>query len=95
MARSRARARAQAARGRAQALLDGKNGLAPSPRSAASLVGWQGPRAPSNTCFAWFVWDEQSEQKRIIDWFDWKPITSKRGKEDLFGGPDKKQRAVA
>lgn len=34
--------------------------------------GWQGPRAPSNTCFAWFVWDERSDRKRIIDWFDWK-----------------------
>jgi len=34
--------------------------------------GWQGPRAPSNTCFAWFVWDERCNQKRIIDWFDWR-----------------------
>ena len=57
--------------------------------------GWQGPRASSNTCFAWFVWDERSEQKRIIDWFDWKLITSKRGKEDLFGRRDEKLRAVA
>jgi hypothetical protein len=37
---------------------------------------WTGSTAPSNTCFAWFVWDERSEQKRIIDWFDWKLITS-------------------
>jgi hypothetical protein len=57
--------------------------------------GWQGPRASSNTCFAWFVWDERSEQKRIIDWFDWKLITSKSGKEDLFGRRDEKLRAVA
>jgi hypothetical protein len=57
--------------------------------------GWQGPRAPSNTCFAWFVWDKRSEQKRIIDWFDWKVITSKRGTEDLFRIPEKKLRAVA
>jgi hypothetical protein len=34
--------------------------------------GWQGPRAPSNTCFAWFVWDDSARQKRVIDWFDWK-----------------------
>lgn len=39
--------------------------------------GWQGPRAPSNTCFAWFVWDAHSEKKRVVDWFDWKQITCK------------------
>jgi hypothetical protein len=32
--------------------------------------GWQGPRAPSNTCFGWFVWDARSSQKRLVDWFD-------------------------
>jgi hypothetical protein len=41
--------------------------------------GWQGPRAPSNTCFAWFVWDSRSEQKRVIDWFDWKTIHAREG----------------
>lgn len=35
-------------------------------------LGWSGPRAPSNTCFAWFVWDKAAAQKRIVDWFDWK-----------------------
>jgi len=34
--------------------------------------GWQGPRAPSNTCHAWFVWEERSTQKSVIHWFDWK-----------------------
>lgn len=34
--------------------------------------GWAGPRAPSNTCFAWFVWDSRARQKRVLDWFDWK-----------------------
>ena len=34
--------------------------------------GWTGPRAPSNTCFAWFIWDNKASQKRIVDWFDWK-----------------------
>jgi hypothetical protein len=38
--------------------------------------GWQGPRAPSNTCFAWFIWDKRSDQKRIVDWFDWKVLAS-------------------
>ena len=37
--------------------------------------GWQGPQAPSNTCHAWFIWDERSRQKRMVDWFDWKYIT--------------------
>ena len=22
-------------------------------------AGWQGPRAPSTLCFAWFVWDAE------------------------------------
>ena len=39
--------------------------------------GWNGPRAPSNTCFAWFIWDERSEQKRIVDWFDWRQFPTK------------------
>jgi hypothetical protein len=56
--------------------------------------GWQGPRAPSNTCFAWFIWDERSEQKCVVDWFDWKTINQKTIK-DLFGIPDDKLRAVA
>ncbi len=47
--------------------------------------GWQGPRAPSNTCFAWFVWDERSDQKRVVDWFDWKAIASKKGRVTPFG----------
>ena len=34
--------------------------------------GWQGRRAPSNTCYAWFVWDQRCQQKSIIEWFDWK-----------------------
>jgi len=34
--------------------------------------GWTGPRASSNTCFAWFIWDANAQQKRIVDWFDWK-----------------------
>jgi hypothetical protein len=57
--------------------------------------GWQGRRAPSNTCFAWFVWDERSIQKRVIDWFDWKAITSKADREDLFAFAEKRLRAVA
>lgn len=56
--------------------------------------GWQGPRAPSNTCFAWFVWDARSERKRIVDWFDWKQFKPKKGAEDLFAGLEPKQRAA-
>jgi hypothetical protein len=36
--------------------------------------GWQGPRAPSNTCFAWFIWDSQAEQTQVLDWFDWRAV---------------------
>jgi hypothetical protein len=38
---------------------------------------WQGKRSSSNTCYAWFVWDARSPQKRLVDWFDW---------QDLAGG---------
>jgi hypothetical protein len=44
--------------------------------------GWQGPRAPSNTCFGWFVWDARSSQKRLVDWFDWQELASVD--DDLF-----------
>jgi hypothetical protein len=56
--------------------------------------GWQGPRAPSNTCFAWFIWDERSDQKRIVDWFDWKVTGQKAENGDLFESA-RKLRAVA
>jgi hypothetical protein len=36
--------------------------------------GWAGPTAPSNTCFAWFVWDKSAEAKGVIDWFDWRAL---------------------
>ena len=49
----------------------------------------------SNTCYAWFVWDEKSEQKRIIDWFDWKEITEKLGGSGLIGPKSGSLRAVA
>ena len=44
--------------------------------------GWQGRRAPSNTCHAWFVWDEQSKQKSAMHWFDWKdyPVPNPAGR---------------
>lgn len=34
--------------------------------------GWTGPKAPSNTCFAWFIWDRKAQGKTLVDWFDWK-----------------------
>ena len=34
--------------------------------------GWTGPRAPSNTCFAWFIWDSRSTEKCRFSWFDWR-----------------------
>jgi len=36
--------------------------------------GWSGPTAPSNTCFAWFVWDASAKQRREINWFDWQNL---------------------
>ena len=57
--------------------------------------GWQGPRAPSNTCFAWFVWDRNAEQKRVIDWFDWKHGPARRGFGDMFEDAQERLRAVA
>jgi hypothetical protein len=33
---------------------------------------WTGPRAGSNTCHAWFIWDRASPDRRILNWFDWR-----------------------
>jgi len=41
--------------------------------------GWQGAKAPNNTCFAWFVWDGRVEQKCVVDWFDWRISSQKYG----------------
>jgi len=43
--------------------------------------GWTGPTAPSNTCFAWFVWDAGTSQGGPrLDWFDWQtpPVADRR-----------------
>lgn len=37
---------------------------------------WEGPRSTSNTAFAWFVWDANAEHKCIVNWFDWKKLSS-------------------
>jgi len=35
--------------------------------------GWTGPTSTSNTCFAWFVWDNTTERDQCsVDWFDFK-----------------------
>jgi tRNA G10 N-methylase Trm11 len=36
--------------------------------------GWSGPTAPSNTCFAWFIWEAGAGRKRELDWFDWQNL---------------------
>lgn len=56
--------------------------------------GWQGPRAPSNTCFAWFVWDRRSRQKRVVDWFDWKEVAGNLVAPALPPSPRQKRRAA-
>jgi hypothetical protein len=42
------------------------------------LLGWAGPKAPSNHCFAWFVWDSSplKMQVRHFDWRDSSPVSS-------------------
>ena len=46
--------------------------------------GWTGPKAGSNTAYAWFVWDRNANQKNIngrFNWkkldFDWREVVSK------------------
>lgn len=36
--------------------------------------GYDGPKATSNTCFAWFVWDDSVPlaERGKLGWFDWK-----------------------
>jgi hypothetical protein len=50
--------------------------------------GWQGPRAPSNTCFAWFVWDARTALKQRVDWFDWRDHSQGGATADLFAAVD-------
>jgi hypothetical protein len=57
--------------------------------------GWKGPQAPSNTCFAWFVWDERAGEKRIIDWFDWNELAPNSDVKDLSGASRIELPAVA
>lgn len=33
--------------------------------------GWEGPKAPSNVCFAWFIFERGAERSETR-WFDWK-----------------------
>lgn len=33
--------------------------------------GWEGPKAPSNMCFAWFIFERDAKQT-TVNWFDWK-----------------------
>jgi hypothetical protein len=47
--------------------------------------GWQGPTAPSNTCYAWFVWHQAAPQKQIVSWFDWHEHRGRGHTADLFG----------
>lgn len=35
-------------------------------------LGWDGPRASSNTCHAWFIWDIRWQQPCQVGWFDWR-----------------------
>ncbi|CAH1665673.1 MULTISPECIES: hypothetical protein [unclassified Chelatococcus] len=34
--------------------------------------GWDGPKASSAVCHAWFIWDRRHEGRPVIQWFDWK-----------------------
>jgi hypothetical protein len=38
--------------------------------------GWTGPTAPSNTCYAWFIWDARDARRCtfIGGWFDWRAL---------------------
>jgi len=38
--------------------------------------GWTGPKAPSNKCHAWFVW-EIGDESAQIRWYDWKLFSQK------------------
>lgn len=34
--------------------------------------GWEGPKAGSAVCHAWFVWDKRHEGRPSIQWFDYR-----------------------
>jgi hypothetical protein len=37
-------------------------------------LGWEGPKAPSNCCYAWFIWEEGDHSAKI-SWFDYVGVT--------------------
>jgi hypothetical protein len=39
--------------------------------------GWTGPKAPSNKCHAWFVWDIGDESAQVR-WYDWRNFYPKK-----------------
>ncbi|RJQ38252.1 MAG: hypothetical protein C4555_05155 [Dehalococcoidia bacterium] len=41
-------------------------------------LGWTGPEAPSNHCFAWFIWSNwtKKQHQSEIRWFDWKDYSA-------------------
>lgn len=34
-------------------------------------LGWEGKKAASNVCYAWFIWDMRKKEVCRLDWFDW------------------------
>jgi len=38
--------------------------------------GWAGPKARSNTCFAWFIW-QYGRPPEPLGWFDWQEIVNR------------------
>jgi hypothetical protein len=53
--------------------------------------GWQAAVHPATPALP----DSCAIQKRVIDWFDWKAITSNADREDLFEFAERRLRAVA
>jgi hypothetical protein len=43
--------------------------------------GWDGPKAGSAVCHAWFVWDKRHEGRPVIQWFDWKEYVAANDNE--------------
>jgi hypothetical protein len=47
--------------------------------------GWTGPRAPSNTDYAWFCWDRDHQGPAIVDQILWVSGSAPTERADVEG----------
>jgi hypothetical protein len=56
---------------------------------------WDGPRASSNHCFAWFIWDARAERHCVLGWFDWRELCTAQAAGTVQPAPTSQRERVA